>query len=103
MTAPLLEVTGLVKHFPIRSGLVLQRQVGAVQAVDDISFTVGAGEPPGVVGASGCGKATTGPLGGRRPARGIQRIHPAGAPGRDHRYRRFGRHATAHAPDSGPR
>lgn len=57
----LLAVTGLVKHFPIRKGL-LQRQVAAVQAVDGLDFTVRKGETFSLVGESGCGKSTTGRL-----------------------------------------
>lgn len=56
----LLSVRGLKKHFPITSGIILQRQVGAVKAVDDVSFDVFKGETLGVVGESGCGKSTTG-------------------------------------------
>jgi ABC-type oligopeptide transport system ATPase subunit len=59
--ADLLTVTGLVKHFPIRQGL-LQRQVAAVQAVDGIDLTVKRGETLALVGESGCGKSTTGRL-----------------------------------------
>lgn len=57
----LLRVTGLQKHFPIRKGL-LQRQTGAVRAVDGIDFEVRKGETLGVVGESGCGKSTMGRL-----------------------------------------
>jgi len=60
MTAPaLLEVEGLKKHFPIRTGL-LQRVTGQVHAVDGISFALSTGETLGLVGESGCGKSTTG-------------------------------------------
>lgn len=55
----LLQVTDLTKHFPIRRGL-LQRQVGAVQAVDGLTFNVARGETLSLVGESGCGKTTTG-------------------------------------------
>lgn len=58
---PLLEVSGLKKHFPIRKGL-LGRVAGHVRAVDGVSFTIGRGETLGVVGESGCGKSTTGRL-----------------------------------------
>ncbi|MGW3950903.1 ABC transporter ATP-binding protein [Streptomyces sp. NPDC004752] len=57
----LLRVTGLQKHFPIKKGL-LQRQVGAVRAVDGLDFEVRSGETLGVVGESGCGKSTMGRL-----------------------------------------
>ncbi|MEU7165093.1 dipeptide ABC transporter ATP-binding protein [Streptomyces morookaense] len=57
----LLTVEGLVKHFPITKG-VLRRQVGAVQAVDGLTFDVRTGETLGVVGESGCGKSTMGRL-----------------------------------------
>jgi peptide/nickel transport system ATP-binding protein/oligopeptide transport system ATP-binding protein len=56
---PLLRVRGLVKHFPITRGILFQRKVGAVQAVDGVSFEVGRGETLGIVGETGCGKSTT--------------------------------------------
>jgi oligopeptide/dipeptide ABC transporter ATP-binding protein len=59
--APLLQITNLVKEFPITSG-VMQRKVGSVHAVSDVSFSVPAGTTFGLVGESGCGKTTIGKL-----------------------------------------
>jgi len=56
----LVSVKNLKKYFPITSGFIMQRQVGAVRAVDDVSFNVYKGETLGMVGESGCGKSTTG-------------------------------------------
>ena len=57
---PLLTVNNLVMHFPLTKGIIFQRKVGAVQAVDGVSFEVKKGETLGLVGESGCGKSTTG-------------------------------------------
>ena len=54
---PLLEVTDLIKHYPVRTG-VLRRAVGTVHAVDGVSFSLRVGETLGLVGESGCGKST---------------------------------------------
>jgi oligopeptide/dipeptide ABC transporter ATP-binding protein len=56
---PLVQVRGLVKHFPITRGIVVQRRIGAVKAVDGVSFDVRRGETLGIVGETGCGKSTT--------------------------------------------
>ena len=62
VTGALLTVTGLQKYFPVTRGIIFRRQVGAVQAVDGLDFTVTQGETLGLVGESGCGKTTTGRL-----------------------------------------
>jgi oligopeptide transport system ATP-binding protein len=56
----ILKVENLVMYFPINRGIIFQHQVGAVHAVDDVSFEIQRGETLGLVGESGCGKTTTG-------------------------------------------
>ena len=58
----LVEVTGLRKYFPVKRGIIFQKQVGTVKAVDGLDFSVRRGETLGLVGESGCGKSTTGRL-----------------------------------------
>ncbi|MER5635837.1 dipeptide ABC transporter ATP-binding protein [Kitasatospora sp. NPDC002227] len=55
---PILEVRDLVKHFPLTEGIIFRKQVGAVKAVDGVSFDLVQGETLGIVGESGCGKST---------------------------------------------
>ncbi len=56
----LLQISGLEMHFPITEGIIFQKRVGIVQAVDGITFSIKKGETLGMVGESGCGKSTTG-------------------------------------------
>ncbi|GAA4863049.1 dipeptide ABC transporter ATP-binding protein [Kitasatospora terrestris] len=58
MAEPILEVKDLVKHYPLNQGVLFKKQVGAVKAVDGISFALHKGETLGIVGESGCGKST---------------------------------------------
>ena len=88
----LLEVSNLVKHYPVRGG-ILRRAVGTVHAVDGVSFTLGVGETLGLVGESGCGKSTVArsilrlvePTGGSIRLNGLDITHLAKAELRSHR------------------
>src|SRR5262249_62222067 len=60
--APVLEVNGLVKHFPVARGVLRRKLIGVVRAVEDVTFTIARGETLALVGESGCGKSTTGRL-----------------------------------------
>ncbi|HWL65353.1 MAG TPA: ATP-binding cassette domain-containing protein, partial [Actinomycetota bacterium] len=55
----LITVENLTKHFPITQGIIFQKEIGRVHAVEEISFSVMQGETLGLVGESGCGKSTT--------------------------------------------
>jgi oligopeptide transport system ATP-binding protein len=59
-STPIVRVERLTKHFPILEGILFKKQVGAVRAVDEVSFEIAEGETLGLVGESGCGKSTTG-------------------------------------------
>ena len=59
---PILQVRNLVKHFPLTLGILFKKQIGAVKAVDGISFDLHQGETLGIVGESGCGKSTVAKL-----------------------------------------
>ena len=56
----LVQIRDLQMHFPVTKGIIFQRQVGAIKAVDGVSFNIKKGETLGLVGESGCGKSTTG-------------------------------------------
>lgn len=62
MSEKLLEIRDLKKHFPVTKGIVFQKVIGLVKAVDGVSYDINAGETVGLVGESGCGKTTTSKL-----------------------------------------
>ena len=66
---PLLRLQGIVKHFPITRGIIFQKKVGAVHAVDGVDLDIYPGETVGLVGETGCGKSTL--------ARVAMRLHDA--------------------------
>src|SRR3981081_566140 len=90
----LVELEDLQVWFPIRSGIVLDRHVGDIKAVDGVSLTIERGETLGLVGESGCGKSTVGRAILRlyQPAGGPRHPPPLGADGRPGRLRRAGHH-----------
>ncbi|MEU6430249.1 dipeptide ABC transporter ATP-binding protein [Microbispora sp. NPDC046973] len=76
-TESILEVRDLVKHFPLTQGIVVKRQIGAIKAVDGVSFDLHRGETLGIVGESGCGKSTLAKLlmALERPTSGSVRVN----------------------------
>ncbi|MEU4836150.1 dipeptide ABC transporter ATP-binding protein [Streptosporangium sp. NPDC023615] len=74
---PILEVRDLVKHFPLTQGVIMRKQIGAIKAVDGVSFDLRRGETLGIVGESGCGKSTLAKLlmALERPTSGSVRIN----------------------------
>src|ERR671926_280025 len=58
MAEPLLQVEGITKYFPVTRGIIFQKEIAQVKAVDGVTFSVNEGETLGVVGESGCGKST---------------------------------------------
>ncbi|TQS25340.1 ABC transporter ATP-binding protein [Microbispora sp. KK1-11] len=76
-TESILEVRDLVKHFPLTQGILVKRQIGAIKAVDGVSFDLHRGETLGIVGESGCGKSTLAKLlmALERPTSGSVRVH----------------------------